>query len=224
LTENHEEPRFYAEIAVRAGSKHDPSDATGLAHYLEHLLFKGTSELGTLDYEAEKPFLEKITALYEEHFNERDEARRAEIYSEINATAQKAAMFAIPNEFDKLYNAMGASGLNAHTSNEETVYKVNLPSNRLDQWASIESARFRDPVFRIFHTELETVYEEKNRSLDNRGFLLYSAVSEQLFKNHPYGQQPTIGTVEHLKNPSLVYIQKYFDTYYVPNNMARAPP
>ena len=220
LTENHEEPRFYAEIAVRAGSKHDPSDATGLAHYLEHLLFKGTSELGTLDYEAEKPFLEKITALYEEHFNERDEARRAEIYSEINATAQKAAMFAIPNEFDKLYNAMGASGLNAHTSNEETVYKVNLPSNRLDQWASIESARFRDPVFRIFHTELETVYEEKNRSLDNRGFLLYSAVSEQLFKNHPYGQQPTIGTVEHLKNPSLVYIQKYFDTYYVPNNMA----
>ena len=220
LTENHEEPRFYAEIAVRAGSKHDPADATGLAHYLEHLLFKGTTELGTLDYEAEKPFLAKITALYEEHFNERDEARRAEIYSEINATAQQAAMFAIPNEFDKLYNAMGASGLNAHTSNEETVYKVNLPSNRLNQWASIESARFRDPVFRIFHTELETVYEEKNRSLDNRGFLLYSALNEQLFKNHPYGQQPTIGTVEHLKNPSLVYIQKYFDSYYVPNNMA----
>jgi len=220
LTENHEEPRFYAEIAVRAGSKHDPADATGLAHYLEHLLFKGTTELGTLNYEAEKPFLDKITALYEDHFNERDEARRAEIYSEINATAQQAAMFAIPNEFDKLYNAMGASGLNAHTSNEETVYKVNLPSNRLNQWASIESARFRDPVFRIFHTELETVYEEKNRSLDNRGFLLYSALNEQLFKNHPYGQQPTIGTVEHLKNPSLVYIQKYFDSYYVPNNMA----
>lgn len=219
LTENHEEPRFYAEIAVRAGSKHDPADATGLAHYLEHLLFKGNRNLGTLDYEAEKPYLDRITALYEEHFNATDPARRAEIYAEINATAQQAAQYAVPNEIDKLYNAMGGSGLNAHTSNEETVYKIGLPSNRLNQWAEIESDRFVNPVFRIFHTELETVYEEKNRSLDNRGFILYTALNELMFKQHPYGQQPTIGTVEHLKNPSLVYIQNYFDTYYVPNNM-----
>ncbi len=219
LTENHEEPRFYAEIAVRAGSKHDPADATGLAHYLEHLLFKGNRNLGTLDYEAEKPHLDRITALYEEHFNSTDPARRAEIYAEINATAQQAAQYAVPNEIDKLYNAMGGSGLNAHTSNEETVYKIGLPSNRLAQWAEIESDRFVNPVFRIFHTELETVYEEKNRSLDNRGFILYTALNELMFKQHPYGQQPTIGTVEHLKNPSLVYIQNYFDTYYVPNNM-----
>ncbi len=220
LTENHEEPRFYAEIAVRAGSKHDPADATGLAHYLEHLLFKGTTELGTLDYEAEKPYLDRIVELYEQHFNETDEAVRAEIYAEINTNAQLAAQYAIPNEFDKLYNAMGSSSMNAHTSNEETVYKVGMPSNRLRQWAEIESDRFADPVFRIFHTELETVYEEKNRSLDNRGRIIYSAMSEELYKVHPYGQQPTIGTVEHLKNPSLVYIQNYFDTYYVPNNMA----
>ena len=220
LTENHEEPRFYAEIAVRAGSKHDPADATGLAHYLEHLLFKGNQNLGTLDYAAEKPHLDKITELYEEHFNTQDPARRAEIYAEINATAQLAAQYAVPNEIDKLYNAMGGSGLNAHTSNEETVYKIGLPSNRLEAWAEIESDRFVNPVFRIFHTELETVYEEKNRSLDNRGFILYTALNELMFKEHPYGQQPTIGTVEHLKNPSLVYIQDYFDTYYVPNNMA----
>ena len=220
LTENHEEPRFYAEIAVRAGSKHDPADATGLAHYLEHLLFKGNQNLGTLDYAAEKPLLEQIVNLYEQHFNETDDTVRAEIYAEINRVAQEAASFAVPNEIDKLYNAMGGSGLNAHTSNEETVYKVSLPSNRLEQWAEVESDRFVDPVFRIFHTELETVYEEKNRSLDNRGFIIYTALNEQLFKNHPYGQQPTIGTVDHLKNPSLVYIQNYFDTYYVPNNMA----
>ena len=219
LTENHEEPRFYAEIAVRAGSKHDPADATGLAHYLEHLLFKGNQHLGTLNYEAEKPHLDRITALYEEHFNTTDELRRAEIYAEINAEAQAAAQYAVPNEIDKLYNAMGGSGLNAHTSNEETVYKIGLPSNRLRQWAELESDRFIDPVFRIFHTELETVYEEKNRSLDNRGFIIYTALNELMFKEHPYGQQPTIGTVEHLKNPSLVYIQNYFDTYYVPNNM-----
>ncbi len=219
LTENREEPRFYAEIAVRAGSKHDPADATGLAHYLEHLLFKGNRNLGSLDYAAEAPHLARIVALYEEHFATEDPERRAAIYAEINAAAQLAAQYAVPNEIDKLYNSMGATGLNAHTSNEETVYRVSLPSNRLRQWAEIESDRFVDPVFRLFHTELETVYEEKNRSLDNRGFIVYTALNELLFPAHPYGQQPTIGTVEHLKNPSLVYIQDFFDTWYVPNNM-----
>ncbi len=220
LTENHEEPRFYAEIAVRAGSKHDPADATGLAHYLEHLLFKGNRNLGSLDYGAEAPYLDRIVELYEAHFASEDPVERAAIYAEINATAQQAAQYAVPNEIDKLYNSMGASGLNAHTSNEETVYRVGLPSNRLRQWAEIESDRFVNPVFRLFHTELETVYEEKNRSLDNRGFIVYQALNDLLFPEHPYGQQPTIGTVDHLRNPSLVYIQDYFDTWYVPNNMA----
>jgi len=220
LTENHEEPRFYAEIAVRAGSKHDPADATGLAHYLEHLLFKGNQRMGTLDYEAERPYLDQVVELYETHFSTTDESERAEIYSEINRVAQLAAAYAIPNEIDKVYNSMGAGGLNAHTSYEETVYKVGLPSNRLTQWAEIESDRFIDPVFRLFHTELETVYEELNRSLDNRDRVILYATDELLYKQHPYGQQPTIGKAEHLKNPSLVYIQNYFDTYYVPNNMA----
>ena len=219
LTENHESPRFYAEIAVRAGSKHDPADATGLAHYLEHLLFKGNQHLGTLDYAAEEPYLDRIVELYEQHFNATEPAARAEIYAEINSVAQGAAEFAVPNEIDKLYNAMGGTGLNAHTSNEETVYKVSLPSNRLEQWAEIESDRFVNPVFRIFHTELETVYEEKNRSLDSRGFIIYAALNEMLYKTHPYGQQPTIGTIEHLKNPSLIYIRDYFESNYVPNNM-----
>lgn len=219
LTENHEEPTFYAEIAVRAGSKHDPADATGLAHYLEHLLFKGNQNLGTLDYAAEKPFLDRTVELYEQHFNETDPVRRAEIYAEINSVAQQAAAYAVPNEIDKLYSSMGGNGLNAHTWYEETVYKIGLPSNRLRQWAEIESDRFINPVFRLFHTELETVYEEKNRTLDNGDRIIGTAIDEMMFKVHPYGQQPTIGTVEHLKNPSLVYIQNYFDTYYVPNNM-----
>lgn len=220
LTENHEEPSFYSEIAVRAGSKQDPADATGLAHYLEHLLFKGNQHLGTVDYAAEKPYLDRITDLYEQHFRETDPERRAAIYAEINAVALEAASYAVPNEIDKLYTSMGATNLNAHTSFEETVYKVGLPSNRLRQWAEIESDRFLNPVFRLFHTELETVYEEKNRSLDNGGRIINTALNELMWKVHPYGQQPTIGTVDHLKNPSLVYIQNYFDTYYVPNNMA----
>jgi len=220
LTENHEEPRFYAEIAVRAGSKHDPIDGTGLAHYLEHLLFKGNQNLGSLDYALEKPHLDRIVELYEEHHEETDPTRRAEIYAQINSEAQLAAQYSVPGELDRLYNNMGGTALNAHTWHEETVYKIGLPANRLQQWAEVESDRFINPVFRLFHTELETVYEEKNRSLDNKDRLIGTAIDEMLYKVHPYGQQPTIGTVEHLKNPSLVYIQNYYDTYYVPNNMA----
>lgn len=220
LTQNRETPRFYAEIAVRAGSKHDPAETTGLAHYLEHLLFKGNREMGTLDYEAESGYLERITELYERHFVEEDPGERAAIYQEINRIAQGASQYAIPNEIDKLYKAMGGTALNAHTWHEETVYKVSLPSNRLEQWAIIESNRFIDPIFRLFHTELETVYEEKNRSLDNKSRVINEAVNMTLFKNHPYGQQPTIGSVQHLKRPSLKTIYDFYNTYYIPNNMA----
>lgn len=222
LSENHEEPRFHAEIAVRAGSKHDPADATGLAHYLEHLLFKGTSELGTVDHEAEAPHLQRIEELYEAHFRSEDDAERREIYAEINAESRLAAQYAVANEIDKVYNAMGASGLNAHTWHEETVYRVSLPANRLEQWATLESHRFLDPVFRLFHTELEVVYEEKNRTLDNRNRVSSYALHDLLYPNHPYGQQPTIGHADHLKNPSLRYIRDYYETFYVPNNMAIA--
>jgi predicted Zn-dependent peptidase len=220
LTENHEKPRFYAEISVRAGSNHDPAESTGLAHYLEHLLFKGTQKIGTLDYAKEHQHIKNIEALYEKHFSETDAEKRKEIYAEINKEAQLAAEYSIPNELDNLYKSMGGTGVNAHTWFEETVYKVDLPANRINQWAEIESERFVDPVYRLFHTELETVYEEKNRSLDNKDRVIFFAVLETLFKNHPAGQQQTIGSVEHLKNPSLVNIHKFFNTYYVPNNMA----
>src|SRR5215831_12264519 len=220
LTENHETPRFEAHIAVRAGSKNDPAETTGLAHYLEHLLFKGTTQLGTLDYEKEKPHLDRITALYEQHFHETDPEKRKAIYEEINKESQLASQYEIPNEMDKLYKAMGEYGLNAHTWHEETVYQVNLPSNRLEQWAVIESERFPNAVFRLFQPELEIVYEEKNRTLDNKDEIISDAVNKLLFKNHPYGQQTTIGEVEHLKNPSLNNVLAFYKKYYVPGNMA----
>jgi len=220
ISPNREEPRFYAEIITRAGSKHDPSTNTGLAHYLEHLLFKGTSSFGTIDYEKEKPLLDQITDLYEQRSKETNETRRKEIYAKINSISQEAASFAVPNEMDRTYGDMGGKGINAHTWHEETVYKVDLPANRLKHWAKIEAERFTNPVFRLFHTELETVYEEKNRSIDNKERLIRREVNALLFKNHPYGQQPTLGSVEHLKNPSILAIQEYFDKYYVPENMA----
>ena len=220
LSPNSEEPRFYAEIVTRAGSKHDPSTNTGLAHYLEHLLFKGTSSFGTTDFQKEKPLLDKITELYESRSLENNESRRKEIYEEINRVSQEAAKFAIPNEMDRMYSDMGGKGINAHTWHEETVYKVDLPSNRLEHWAKIESERFSNPVFRLFHTELETVYEEKNRSIDNKDRLLHRKVNDLLFKVHPYGQQSTLGTIEHLKNPSIKAIEDFYAKHYVPENMA----
>ena len=219
LTANREEPRFYAEIVVRAGSKHDPQDATGIAHYLEHMLFKGSRQMGTLDFEKEKVHLDRIEALYEQHFLETDPEKRAEIYAQINAENQLAAQYAIPNELDRLYTGMGERALNAHTWVEETVYKVDLPANRLEQWAKVEAERFHQPVFRLFQTELETVYEEKNRSMDNKDRVIRKAVQEQLYKNHPY-RNTTLGSVEHLKNPSLARMYEFYHTYYVPNNMA----
>src|SRR5947208_4532173 len=220
LTENHETPRFEAQIAVRAGSKQDPAESTGLAHYLEHMLFKGTTRLGTLDYEKEKPHLDRVIELYQKHFHETDPEKRKAIYAEINRESQRAAQFEIPNEMDKLYKAMGEEGLNAHTWHEETVYQVNLPRNRLDQWAIIESERFQHPVFRLFQPELEIVYEEKNQTLDNKEAVIEFAVNKLLFKKHPYGQQTTIGEVEHLKNPSLKNMYEFFERNYVPGNMA----
>lgn len=219
LTQNPEQPRFYTEIATRAGSKMDPAESTGLAHYLEHMLFKGSQTLGTLDFAQEKPHIDEIERLYQVHFSETDEAKRAELYKQINDEALKAAEFEVPNELDRIYKSIGGSLLNAHTWNEETVYKVDLPKNRLDQWAVIEADRFQRPVFRLFTTELEAVYEEMNRALDNKQRVITEAVDKVLYKNHPYGQQPTLGKVEHLKNPSLSNITSFFNTYYVPNNM-----
>jgi len=220
LSPNAEEPRFYAEIITRAGSKHDPSTNTGLAHYLEHLLFKGTRSFGTENFAKEEPLLRQISELYELRAAENNETKRDEIYRQINTLSTEASKLAIPNEMDRVYSDMGAKGLNAHTWHEETVYKIDLPANRLEHWAKIESERFAQPVFRLFHTELETVYEEKNRAIDNKHRLIYRAVNNLLFKVHPYGQQSTLGTVEHLKNPSIYAIEEFYSKHYVPQNMA----
>ncbi len=221
LSPNKGEPRVSVRVAVRAGSKNDPSDSTGMAHYLEHMLFKGTTRLGTLDYEKERPHLERIRELYEELFKTKDEAARAKVYKEIDAVNGLAAKSAVPNEIDRFYRGIGASRVNAHTSHEETVYQVSIPANRLEAWATLEAERFKNPVFRLFQTELETVYEEKNRRDDNAESVLNDEVERRLFKVHPYGQE-IIGSLEHLKNPSLSKMYAFYENWYSPNNMAIA--
>ena len=219
LSPTPKEPRVQAFISVKAGSKTDPSTNTGLAHYLEHMMFKGTSKFGSLDYAKEKPELQKIDALYEVYNKTKDEAKRKAIYHQIDSISGVASKYAIANEYDKMMSSMGAQGTNAYTSFEETVYTDDIPGNSLDKYLTVQAERFRDPVFRIFHTELEAVYEEKNRSLDNDGARAMETLLANLFVNHNYGKQTTIGTIEDLKNPSLVEIRKYYNNYYVPNNM-----
>ena len=220
LSVNKEEPRIQTYIAVRTGSKNDPAETTGLAHYLEHLMFKGTSQFGTNDPEAEKPLLDEIEKRYEAYRKLTDPEARKQAYHEIDSISQVAAKYFIPNEYDKLMAAIGAEGSNAYTSNDVTCYTENIPANEVENWAKIQSDRFMNMVIRGFHTELEAVYEEYNIGLSSDQRKLYYTISKMLWPNHPYGTQTTIGTQEHLKNPSITNIKNYFKKWYVPNNVA----
>ncbi len=220
LSVNKDQPRVQTLVATKAGSKNDPSDNTGLAHYLEHILFKGTDKYGTQDFAKEKVYLDQIDNLYEIYNKTKEDNKRKKIYRQIDSISGLAAKYSIANEFDKICQSIGAQGTNAFTSVEQTVYVNDIPANKIHQWIELEAERYRNPILRLFHTELEAVYEEKNISLDNDGEEAYEKLYASLFRKHPYGTQTTIGTVEHLKNPSLVKIREYFNTYYVPNNMA----
>ena len=220
LSVNKEEPRIQTYIAVRTGSKNDPAETTGLAHYLEHLMFKGTKQFGVSDTAAEAPLLAEIEQRYEAYRQMTDPAERRQAYHEIDSVSQLAAQYNIPNEYDKLMATIGADGTNAFTSNDVTCYVEDIPSNEVENWAKIQSDRFQNMVIRGFHTELEAVYEEYNLYLTDDQDKMIVALSKKLFPTHPYGTQTTIGTQEHLKNPSITNIKNYFKKWYVPNNVA----
>ena len=220
MTVNKDEPRIQTYIAVRAGGKDDPADNTGLAHYLEHMMFKGTEQFGTQDYEAEKPMLATIDSLFEVYRTLTDPEERLAFYHRIDSVSYEASKIAIPNEYDKLMSIIGSEGSNAYTSDDVTCYIEEIPSNQIENWAKIQADRFKNCVFRGFHTELEAVYEEKNMGLTDDTEKAFDAINSLLFPNHPYGTQTVIGTQEHLKNPSLKAIRKQKDTFYVPNNVA----
>ena len=220
MSVNKEQPRLQTMIAVRVGSKNDPAETTGLAHYFEHLMFKGTDKFGTQNYEAEKPLLDEIERLFEVYRATTDEAERKAIYAQIDSVSQEASKYAIPNEYDKLMQAIGADGTNAWTSFDETNYVEDIPSNQIENWAKVQSERFANAVIRGFHTELETVYEEYNMGLTRDDSKVFDEIMASIFPDHPYGTQTTIGKQEHLKNPSITNIKNYYKTYYVPNNMA----
>lgn len=222
MSVNKDEPRIQTYIAVRVGGKNDPIETTGLAHYFEHLMFKGTEQFGTQDYAKEKPLLDQIENLFEVYRQTTDSAARREIYRQIDSVSYVASTIAIPNEYDKLMAAIGANGTNAFTSYDVTCYVEDIPSNQIENWARIQADRFEHPVLRGFHTELETIYEEKNMSLTRDGRKVYEKLLATLYPSHPYGRQTVLGTQEHLKNPSITNVKNYHSKWYVPNNMAIA--
>jgi len=220
LSVNKNAPRIQTMIAVKAGSKFDPPQTTGLAHYLEHMMFKGSHDFGTKDWPHESVLLDSISAYFEYHKNEKDSAKKAALYAKIDSFSYEASKLAIPNEYDKMMTSLGAKGTNAFTSTDMTVFINDIPSNGLEKFLDLESNRFQTAVLRLFHTELETVYEEFNRNQDNDRVWSDHAIENALLPNHPYGTQTTIGEGEHLKNPSMINIYNYFKTYYRPNNVA----
>ena len=212
-------PKIQTYIAVRAGSRNDPHETTGLAHYLEHMMFKGTQKLGTTDWEKEKVLIQKIEDLFEAYRMFDDPQTRAAIYHKIDSLSYEASKIAVANEYDKAMTAIGSTGTNAFTSNDYTMYVENIPNNQLETWCEIQADRFQHLVLRLFHTELETIYEEKNMSLTKDNRKVNDAMFAALFPHHPYGNQTTLGSQEHLKNPSMRNIRNFVATYYVPNNI-----
>ena len=220
LTRNAEKPEIQTMVAVRAGGQNDPLESTGLAHYQEHIMFKGTKSYGTTDYEKEVPNLEAIDSLYEAYGATTDPAERKAIYHLIDSFSYENSKIAVANEFDKLMGAIGATGVNAFTSNEMTCYHEVIPAGELTRWAMIESDRFQNLVVRGFHTELETVYEEFNMYSTMDMMKVELAIDQLLYPNIPYRQHTVLGTQEDLKNPSLKNIKQFYQTYYRPNNVA----
>lgn len=213
-------PFVYGAVVVKGGSKYDPKDATGVAHYMEHLMFKGTEKVGTTDYQNEKPYLDSISILYNKISETSDESQRLAYQLRINKLSQQASKYVIVDEMDNLLEDIGSVDINAYTSEDAIVYHNVFPGNQIEKWITLYSHRFEKPVFRMFQNELEVVYEEKNMTLDDPFNQFYEEYSKRMYKAHPYGQQTILGTIEHLKNPSVSKLYEYVEKYYVPNNMA----
>ncbi len=221
LWEDHNQPDVTGMTIVRAGSIDEPLEHTGLAHYLEHLLFKGTEEIGSLDWAKEKPLYEEIIKLYNEYAACTDEEKRLELTKKINEVSLEAAQYGVTSEFSNLIEGMGGEGLNAGTSYDQTVYYNNFPAFEMEKWLTVNADRFNKPVFRAFQAELENVFEEYNMYQDMVQTHTNSFLFSNLYKGHPYARD-IIGTAEHLKNPSLSILIDFYNKWYVPSNMALA--
>ncbi len=219
LWEDHDQPDVTGYVATRAGSIDEPAEYTGLAHYLEHMLFKGTQKIGAVDWEKEKPLYEEIIRLYDEYAVATDQVLRDTLIQKINRASLEAAKYATTEEFFSLLDGIGATGVNAGTSYDYTVYYTSFPSNQSYKWLQVFSERLINPVFRTFQAELENVFEEYNMYQDYPSEHIRNNLFADLYKGHPY-ERSIVGLPEHLKNPRLSKLIEFYETWYVPNNMA----
>jgi len=219
LNEDHNSSEIFGAVAIKVGAKNDPSDASGMAHYQEHMLFKGTTQLGTTNWQDEKPFIHSIIENFENLNNAKNLKEQERITQSINDISIKASEFEITNEFNNILRKIGAYNINAYTSFENTVYYNVFPANQIEKWLEIYSHRFTEPVFRSFQAEMQVVLEEKSMSKDSNSSRIMREYDRRFFKVHPYGQSSILGSTKHLKNPSLKKMYDFFKTYYVANNM-----
>ena len=213
---DHSQPKVFGAVVVNAGAVDCPN--TGIAHYFEHIMFKGTDELGTVDYAAERVYLDSISMKYDQLANTTDDKARKAIQQDINRLNVKAADYAIPNEFSRLTSLYGGTDLNAGTSYDFTFYHNTFSPQFIEQWCELNSHRLIHPVFRMFQGELETVYEEKNMYSDDPASMMLEQITGKFLAGTPYAY-PVIGSTESLKNPKLSEMEAFYKKYYVASNM-----
>src|SRR6266851_4042783 len=224
VMERPEAPVFSFYTHVDAGSAQEVLGITGLAHMFEHMAFKGTNEIGTTNYPAEKAALAKVEETYAAYQKEnekevgRDPKKVEQLAAAWKAAIEDANQYVIPNQFGEIVESQGGVGLNANTDLDETIYFYSFPENRLELWAYLESERFIHPVMREFYKERDVVMEERRMRTDNspQGRLLEQFISAA-FQAHPY-HRPTIGWLADLNYFSATDAQKFFNQYYVPSN------
>lgn len=228
LVERHNSPTIAAWIRFKVGSVDEGSDERGIAHLLEHMLFKGTKTIGTSDYRKEKPLLDQIEqtarALMAEKLkrDKADPKKVAELVSRLARLEAEAGKYSARNEFSEIYAKNGGVSLNAFTAKDSTAYMVSLPANKLELWAAMESDRMRNAVLREFYTERNVVMEERRRSYEtNPGGKLWEAFLAAAFVAHPYGQ-PIIGWMSDIENLFRTKAESFFHRYYAPVNAVAA--
>ena len=219
LWEDHDAPDVTGYVVVRAGAVDEPAEYTGLAHYLEHMLFKGTQRIGALDWEKEKPIYDSIIALYDQYSDATDPKVREQLATQINECSMREAKISSTEDFFNMLDVIGAEGVNAYTSYDLTAYHNSFPAAEMYRWLTIFSDRLIDPVFRTFQAELENVFEEYNMYANEPSSQAQKKLMEDVYKGSPY-ERDVIGLPEHLKNPRLSRLIEFYNTWYVPNNMA----
>jgi len=228
VCERPEAPVFSFFTLVDAGSAQDPMAKTGLAHMFEHMAFKGTDKIGTTDYAAEKPALERVETAYAAYIAERDrsvgrdEEKLKQLEKAWKDAIAEADKYAVPNQFGKIVEQNGGQDLNAFTDYDETAYHYSLPANRLELWAYLESERFLHPVMREFYKERNVVIEERRLRTDSNPIgRLLEQFNATAFEAHPY-HRPTVGWISDLNSFSATDAKHFYDEYYLPANMVVA--